>query len=189
MMPVRGHGSSCKVGSPAVTSGPGSRGEGAPLSRSAASSGADSPEVGNRGPRSEEGCLSRSARGLSQALVSESYLALPPELQKELRQKRMGRALRTPRPGEALLCPGPRPRRSFQPAPVTPTGALTLTRTLAFLTSPPRALGRPTSEGGVARLTRTGPRSDLQQRSHQPGAAVRRGTFSVESKACLFPCG
>ena len=65
-----------------MTSGPGSRGEGGTPSGSAASSGADGPEVGIRGPRSEEGRQSRSARGLSWVLVFESYLALSPELQK-----------------------------------------------------------------------------------------------------------
>ena len=106
MMLVRGHRSSCKVGSLAVTSGPGSRGEGGTPVPLGLQLGADSPEVGNRGPRSEESCLSRSARGLSRVLVSKSYLALPPELQKELRQKRM-RALRAHPAGRGATVSGP----------------------------------------------------------------------------------
>lgn len=51
------------------------------MSGSASSSGAHGPEVGNRGPGSKEGLRPRSARGLTQVLGFESYLALPPELQ------------------------------------------------------------------------------------------------------------
>lgn len=103
----------------------------------------------------------------------------------------MRRALGVRPPGRRRCCVrAPRPRRSFQPAPVTPTGALTVTRALAFQTSPPHELARPTSEGGVARLTRTGPRSDfLQQSPHQPGLRSEGAPFSVESEACLFSCG
>ena len=91
---------------------------------------------------------------------------------------------------EALLCPGPEATQVLPASARHPTGALTVTRALAFQTSPPHELARPTSEGGVARLTRTGPRSDfLQQSPHQPGLRSEGAPFSVESEACLFSCG
>lgn len=166
-----------------MTLGPGFQEKGAPLSGSASSSGAYGPEVGNRGPRSQEGLGSqeglrpRSARGLTRGLGFESYLALPPEPQEGAEVGMNDEGARGPSAREeVLLCLSP------EATQVLPASARHPERGPDCHPHPglPDVPSTSTPEGGVASLTRTGPRSDfLRESPHGAGVALKGGRPSL----------